>query len=277
MIRPWRIGHHGLRGRIRVASAALLLAALWAGQAGAWTDSGHRIVAEIASERLTAEARRQVAALLEAQKAASLADVSMWADLAKAVPLLGQPSHVVHMPLDGRAYDPARDCRRGRCALAALDRNVAILGDPASSQAAKAAALAMVVHLVGDLHQPLHTSADTGQRKVAWKGEVMTLHRFWDEAIIAARAADWRTLSAEVGAEGCRDAGGADPIAWAEEGRDLARERILADPRLGRTDAGDLPETHADDTWPIVRERLRRAGCRLALVLNHTFDGDAPD
>ena len=261
----------GLRRGALALTAALLLATASTHKAAAWTDAGHRIVAQIASEHLTPEARRQVARLLDAQNASSLPDISMLADLAMAVPMLGQPSHVVHMPLDGRAYDPARDCRKGRCALAALDRNLEILRDPQASPASRAAALAMVVHLVGDLHQPLHTSADTGQRKVRWNGQQMTIHALWDHEITAARGTDWRSLASEVGAKGCSDVAGTDPVIWAGEGRDLARDEILADPRLAGAGKGDLPQAYAGENWPIVRERLRLAGCRLGELLNRSL------
>jgi hypothetical protein len=256
--------------------AGLLLAAASPQDAAAWTDAGHRVVAQIASEHLTPEARRQVESLLQTQGAASLPDISMLADIAKAVPLLEQPSHVVHMPLVDRPYDPAKDCRKGRCALAALDSNVAILGDPQASMASRAAALAMVVHLVGDLHQPLHTSADTGQRKVRWKGERMTLHAFWDDEITAALGSDWQEIATEVGAKGCDDVADSDPVVWAGEGRDIARDTILADPRVPKREARDLPETYVSEAWPIARERLRLAGCRLAGLLNRILVGTGP-
>jgi hypothetical protein len=225
-----------------------------------------------ADRDLTPEAQQEVGRLLAVQGATSLADVSMWADFAKAVPFLGQPSHVVHMPLDGRPYDPARDCRKGRCALAALDQYETMLRDPAADAASQSTALNMVVHLVGDLHQPLHTSADTGQRRIIWRGKTMSLHRFWDEEIVAARGADLYVLAAEVGAAGCADAGDAGALAWAEEGRDIARDTILSDPRVNGTGT-ELPQTYADEAWPIVKQRLRLAGCRLAEVLNGVFAG----
>jgi hypothetical protein len=262
-----------VRKLIAAASAALLLATGTARDAVAWTDAGHRIVAEIATGHLTAKARRQVALLLDAQKAASLADISMWADIAKAVPMLGQPSHVVHMPLDGRAYDPARDCRKGRCALAAMAEHLAILGDPDADVAVRVVALNMVVHLVADLHQPLHTSADTGQRRVAWRGTSMTLHRFWDEEIVAARGADWRALAVEVGGGGCADVADTEALAWALEGRDIARDTILSDPRIASGGVAVLPASYPADAWPLVRERLRLAGCRLGMQLNRSLAG----
>ncbi len=253
-----------------VFALGVLLALAKVQAASAWTDAGHRIVAQIATEHLTPGAQQEVGRLLALQGAASLPDVSMWADLAKAVPFLTQPSHVVHMPLDGRPYDPDRDCRNGRCALAALAEHESILGDPGADAASRATALNMVVHLVGDLHQPLHTSADTGQRSIVWRGRTMTLHRFWDEEIVAARNADWRTLAAAVGAGGCADAGHADAVAWAEEGRDIARDAILSDPRVAGSGRA-LPEDHAADAWPVAEKRLRLAGCRLAALLNHLF------
>lgn len=115
------------------------------------------------------------------------------------------------------SYDVARDCRmdeaRGDCAVLALLRLGPVLanarrsdGDYREQAAARAEALKFVVHIIGDLHQPLHTVTDKkdvnnhedpgdiggNNKKVKWLGvdlnprwgDQWSLHSVWDEGII---------------------------------------------------------------------------------------------
>jgi hypothetical protein len=65
----------------------------------------------------------------------------------------------------------ARECPDGQCVIAQTEHFLAVLKDPKADRAAKAEALRFVVHLVGDLHQPLHDEDDhdkggrTGRRR----------------------------------------------------------------------------------------------------------------
>ena len=129
------------------------------------------------------------------------------------------------------------------------------------------AALKYLVHLVGDLHQPLHTSADTGGRAVVASGEKTTLHAVWDDAIIDSRKTDWRVLVDAVEAAPTGPVEPSTPVGWALEGRDIARDVIFADADLAASRHGGapptLPDSYPDDNWPIVRARLKQAGLRL--------------
>lgn len=115
------------------------------------------------------------------------------------------------------SYDAARDCRmdeaRGDCAVLALARLRAVLGNAKQSGSdyreqltASAEALKFVVHIIGDLHQPLHAVTDKkdvnnledlgdiggNNKKVRWLGADLnprwnsqwSLHSVWDEGII---------------------------------------------------------------------------------------------
>jgi hypothetical protein len=178
---------------------------------------------------------------------------------------------VVHRPLDDRPYDAARDCRQDRCAIAAMNASIAVLGDAAALPFERVAALNMIVHLAGDLHQPLHASADTGQRKVGIGGRTITLHAVWDDLVIERRGLGWRVLAADVAGPGCEAVQTIDPLAWAREGRDIARDTIFREPRLTVKGVPVLPDAYLDDAWPVARERLRQGGCRLAALLNSVF------
>lgn len=256
---------------MRFILLALAILATLPAPAFAWDRDGHQIVAGIAARHLSPSASAEVTALLATEGLSSLAEVSLWADLIKVLRFPDQPSHVIRLPLDRSGYIAARVCRKRRCVTAAIDRYAAILADRSLPVEARVTALKYIVHLVGDVHQPLHASADTGARAVTLAGKVTTLHAVWDDDIIARQGKDWRQLVIELDNRPPPASIGT-PVDWALEGRDIARDVIFKDRRLAVGGRGDalpgLPQSYLDDNWPIVRERLQLAGWRLGALLD---------
>jgi nuclease S1 len=127
-------------------------------QAHAWGPEGHSIVAEIAQRRLTPEAAAKVREILGEN--ASLASIASWADDYRALHLDSADWHFVDIPLAADDYKEGRDCAQtpqGDCVIHELARSLRDLTDPASSAAQRRDALKFIVHLVGDVNQPLHT------------------------------------------------------------------------------------------------------------------------
>ena len=118
----------------------------------------------------------------------SLDEAANWPDDMRSDPApfwqkTATPWHYV--TLNGIIYDhapPEGD------ALEALDQFSKTLQDPNASLADKQLALRFVVHLVGDLHQPLHVGkcCDKGGNdvKVTWFGKPTNLHAVWDSALV---------------------------------------------------------------------------------------------
>ncbi|HJW39898.1 MAG TPA: S1/P1 nuclease, partial [Rhizomicrobium sp.] len=184
----------------------LLVLLVWSASfelAFAWGPEGHSIVAEIAQRRLSPAAAASVETILG--KGHSLASVASWADDQRAARPDTYNWHFVDIPLADGTYDPATECKpdpKGDCAIAALDRLKQQLrcGDAA----ARLDALRFAVHLVGDIHQPLHTIAE--QRggndipvKVTFKGATCTgncdldtnFHAVWDTFLITRSFWNW--------------------------------------------------------------------------------------
>src|SRR6185369_4197266 len=181
-------GAQHARGRVPSASVrrvhvAALLAALAPATAWSWGCDAHRIVALIASDRMSESARAAASALLAASPVTSetrgcrstvrnpLADVAMWADAIRGDEPDTAPWHYVELPRDARRGDLAGACRGGRCVVGAIARQLDVLRSNAPP-AERARALRFVVHLLADLHQPLHASGN-GDRggnclPVAW-------------------------------------------------------------------------------------------------------------
>ncbi|WP_438752093.1 S1/P1 nuclease [Pararhizobium sp. O133] len=256
-----------------VLSALLLLATH--GDACAWGREGHKVVAVIAQAHLTPEAKAAVMSILAAEGKTSMASVALWADDVRKLPIPRQPSHEVKLPLNHDGYDPAVSCKGNRCVLAAIDADIAVLRARDLPPAAQVAALKYLIHFIGDLHQPLHASADNGQEMMEIGGKVQKLHRVWDTEIIQAQNLRTASLAQEVEASPFPVDLSGSPTDWALEGRDIARDVIFPTLAGYERDSADgriiLPESYNKKNWPIVERRLKQAGYRLASLLNGIF------
>lgn len=226
-----KINYRSVLGRLASISLALSLAAVLPANAFAWGDHGHRIVARIAANYLNGKAASAIDELLrmdpylkqKCPQAASLelklACIASWPD----PPLKDERPytanwHFVDIPVSMAggnparlsSYDATRDCAmssRGDCAILALDRLHYVLANSKEEPISRAEALKFIVHIVGDLHQPLHNVTDKrdfddpkdlgdfgGNSKVVqwlgmdvsprWAGYHWNLHLVWDEGII---------------------------------------------------------------------------------------------
>ena len=142
--------------RSRRALSVVVLAAAGLFATAGWGPTGHRTIADIAQARLTPEATKAVGDLLGGR---SLAEVSTWADEIrgnKAYDYI-KPWHYVNIQVGAEGFIRERDCPREGCVVSAIEQNIATLKDPAATKEKKEEALKLLVHFVGDLHQPLHT------------------------------------------------------------------------------------------------------------------------
>jgi hypothetical protein len=210
--------------------------------------------------------------------------------------------HFVNIPL-GQSYDAARDCPVApspSCVVAAVAAFADVLardgaGSPATATS-RYEALKFLVHLVGDLHQPLHC-ADDGDaggnlKTVVWlDGSVWKLHAVWDEALLAERMKRRRVsdpmayanrLFAEIGEREHAEARPSSPSASATVGRGAiegwanAAHALAAGAYadLGPADASGryhLDERYYDRHGAEVEAQLTRAGIHLARILNESL------
>lgn len=251
----------------RAACLAGFLAACLAGNpARAFGPTGHRLAGTIAQHHLCAPAAAGLAPLLGGW---SLATAGLWADMIRGDPAWERARawHYLDVEDNGSLALAAR--RSGDNALAALVRFEARLADEQLPLAARQEALRFVVHLVADLHQPLHVGrpGDRGGNLVLvrWpdaRGPLpVTLHAVWDgEVLLAGEAgAPWVAAAYPLYAW-TRD----PPETWAGESRAL-RSLVYALP------PGPVPTLepgYVDQARQLLRLRLVQAGLRLAARLN---------
>jgi S1/P1 Nuclease len=252
--------------------AVLLAAILLSGPAFAWGREGHAIVADIAESQLTPQAWAAAQKLLALDNASHLSDIASWADQIKqdqrADPDAEHVAHSIRLPLDHSGYVPDL-CPSHFWAVAALLKYDSILSNHSLPDAQREEALKYVVHLVGDIHQPLHTSANTGGHVfVMFDGRQTWLHKVWDTDIIRDHGGSTQAVARElISTERDLNYGG-DPASWALEGRDIARDEIFSQIPQAPAQTITLPSNYGQTNWPIVAARLTQAGMRLAAMLN---------
>lgn len=242
--------------------------------ARAWGSTGHEIVAAIAAARLTPAARTEVERLLGDRAGNALREAANWADQSRAASRgRGARLHYVNFPRGECRYVAERDCSGGRCVVAALARHARALAQDGERQS-RAEALRWVVHLVGDVHQPLHAAwaDDRGGNDVQlrYQGRGTNLHALLDTGLLRASGLDapayTRVLEREQAAPPVavsRWDGGA-PVRWAEESCALA-DRVYPEGRR-------VEPAFAARTRALLEQRLFLAGLRLASTLNHALD-----
>lgn len=236
-----------------------------------WFAGGHRIIAHIAEVRLTEHSKAVIRELLNGE---SLADASVWADQIKGTRRQTSPLHYVNIPLSAKEYDPARDCPRDRCIIAALTGEIETLSSKTASTARRAEALRFVIHLVGDLHQPLHVSNDDDRggnlTQVRFMGRGTNLHSVWDGELYQSRwdndGAYLDYLLTELQKVDLERMEQGTITDWAMEGHHTG---VNAYKFMSR----QLGEEYVRRQLPHVDLALIRAGVRLAKVLNEALRG----
>lgn len=270
----------------------VLLVSLAAARVHAWGGQGHRLVALLATERLTPIATQNIVWLLGPE---TLADVSSWADRWVDANQQTFYWHFLNIPPDATSYDRDRDCplqpgvtagsRADTWRDCAVDRilyNKERVADTSLDRADRAIALKFLVHFVGDLHQPFHAlgvGRGGNDVPVSIFGEEYcgsnpcNMHMVWDSALIARRNLDdekfmtaLRDLIRQNGWV-ARPAG--TPAEWAMQSHGLAKAALL--PPHGNAD-----EAYYHAQIPIVEQRLAFGGLRLAAVLNEILTSPPP-
>lgn len=265
---------------------ALLALALLAASTPAlgWGVLGHRLVGALAQDELTPQAQAEVARLLEGEPEPTLAGVAAWADeLRSNDPVLGKRSarwHYVNLGEHDCTYDAARDCAGGHCIVEAIRDQSAILADRAQPAEARRQALKFVVHFVGDAHQPLHAAFahDKGGNDVQvrvpgddGKERGSNLHSYWDSGLLRNAGLDEAAYLRRLRALPLAVALERDPLP--PEAADWARHSCRIATGAGFYPAAAKLQTGYETTWrPVAEAQLRRAGTRLAALLNAALD-----
>ncbi len=274
-----------------------LLCACACAKAYGWGEVGHRAIARIAEASLTPAAHRAIDQLLAAESrygvpgcpVATLGDAAVWADCLRKRHDEWATTFAWHYD-DNPICDAApreRYCPDGQCLSVQTRRLVQVLSDQTAGTRERLQALKFVTHLVGDAHQPLHAANnqdrggnDQPLRLPSSHAGRTNLHRLWDTDLVERLLGNplsesaFAALAGGITDQQGRDWGRGDIEQWIAESHQLAITRVYAPlpappvchgPPSGLQTIG---ESYVMATADTVRDQLRRAGIRLALVLN---------
>ena len=290
---------------------ALSAVLLWLSpqRAAAWGFNGHRIVAEIAYDRLAdkPEVRAKLDALIAESGEESFAEAATWADRALFAEEItydyrfSEKFHYLNFSEDlPPSYDnigpacvlnSAQDEING-CVVFAIEGYASILRSKRADTLSRWEALLFVIHFVGDVHQPLHAgwAEDRGgntiqvslpskyatkykklldKKKKKW----LSLHKVWDNLLVDDLGGNWRQTAKELNA----DISDADARLWADstsadwamESADLALRRAYRGPKRWKP----IKTAYIDAGKRVARRRLQMAGVRLAALLEDALAG----
>lgn len=305
----------------------LLLGAAACGHAFGWGCEGHQIVALIAAQHLTAAARAGVYQLLKENPmdpalsrfckpvaTDPLIDAATWADDSKR----GEKTatwHYLDIPRGVEHADLMKYCApvgesvdgkdRPGCILTGLQYEFNILKDKSRPAAERATALRYVIHFLGDLHQPLHTTTNDDQGGNCTTVTLLedprkaNLHGEWDYGMIQHYLKENTQTPAQLAnrIDGEFQSKGRpwlnDPIdfaRWIQEGHQIAEKLTYGKlhPKLPVAPAENGPGCNAERdktaalkidldakyntaAMPVIEKQLAKSGYRLADVLNSVF------
>jgi hypothetical protein len=251
-----------------------------------WAELGHRLVGELAQRQLTPEANARVQELLRSEPVPTLSGVALWADQLRTTdPERFKATsrwHYVNMHEGTCRFVAARDCPEGACVIGAIEAQSRLLQDTTQPLEVRRDALKFIVHFVGDVHQPFHSSnrPDKGANEFQislrtdiepeeyardlYRDGVMgtNLHSVWDFYLLASAKLPLSDYAARLAASSRSPVPPATPEDWARESCELLEQRAL------------YPQSHKMNSKylnakrPLAEQRVALAANRLARLLN---------
>ena len=233
-----------------------------------WGSTSHRATGLIAEQYLSAKARKRISKILGQE---SLAIVSTWMDEIRSDSTYNYTTdwHYTTVP-DGSKYEDVEAKPDGKIIM--MIEKIAIdLKSGTLSAKQQAEYLKILVHLVGDLHQPLHVGkpGDRGGNdiKVKWAGGDSNLHRVWDSDMVDDTKLSYTELAQSLGKPDKETL-----KKWQQTTvRDWAMESVSYRPQVYAIGNGSLGYRYSYKNMPLVKTRILQAGIRLAGLLNKIY------
>jgi hypothetical protein len=250
----------------------------------AWGNLGHRITGLVAEELLTPLAKHNVESLLGDE---TLADAATYMDTHRDEMRERWPESAKWHYDNREVCGDTLNCRDGNCATQQIEHFLRVLADKNSPRQQRALALRLIVHMIGDIHQPLHMADnhDRGGNDVWVRmyagAERKRLHEIFDTALLwdnldhqrdtyyAHELLSRYRTQIKTWQEG-------DVTHWADESYQLGSSMVYASLpgfscRKDEVHTITLPSTYALRAHQVVDIQLVKAGIRIATVLNTTL------
>lgn len=268
----------------------------------AWGDEGHSVVALVAQSFMDPDVHKRVTALLAADTDSltthDIASEATWpkyrdaningsrektrqwhfVDIEISAPNFDEACfNHPKVPAGATAADgPAQDC-----VVDKIEEFAAELADPRTDLEEQVTALKFVLHFVGDVHQPLHSSDNNDRggndKRMSANGfKAGNLHHFWDTEFVDQLGPDAKTIASDlighITADQQAQWQAGRPADWAQESLTTAKDDAYGQlPTPNVRGSFRLPDEYITMATNDVSLQLSKAGVRLAMILNQSL------
>ena len=248
---------------------ALLLTATVSGYS--WGQKGHDVTCAIAERHLTKKAQKQISEILDGK---SIVYWANWMDNASHTPEFRYTSTWHYKNIDAdETYENAQLNEHGDV-VRAIDEQIAALKSGKLSKEEQALSLKFLVHLMGDLHCPMHMGhrSDKGGNRwqVQYFGSGRNLHSIWDSGVIESAHkwtySEWADQIDRLTKQEQWQTVQGSPTTWGKETYEICKKIYDSTPVGSK-----LSYDYVSEWSETVEQQLLRAGLRLAEVLNGIF------
>ncbi|WP_295991002.1 S1/P1 nuclease [uncultured Alistipes sp.] len=249
----------------------ILLCLVWALDALAWGQKGHDVTAYIAENHLTRKAARAVDRVLRGH---SPVYYSNWLDNASHTPEYAYTKTWHYLNVDeGHTIETMPKCADGDV-LTAVTTLRDKLAQGGLSPEEEETSLRMLIHLVGDMHCPMHAGrlSDRGgnRRPVLFFSTRTNLHSVWDSSLVEAAHkwsyTEWQQQIDRLSEEEVAAVQAGTPADWIAQTHAIC-EKIYAETPEGAKLSYDYIAAQA----PVIEQQFLRGGLRLARLLNEIY------
>jgi len=239
----------------------------------AWGQKGHDTVTCIAENHLTPATAAAISDLLDGK---SIVYWANWLDNASHTPeyAYSKTWHYKNIDAD-KTFDNAPEIKEGNI-VTAINEQTAVLTSPTATKEEKSLALKMIVHLLGDIHQPMHMGHASDRGGNSWSVRYFNrpgnLHSVWDSSLPESAHkwsyTEWQQqIDRATPEEELAIISGGTPESWGRETYEICK-RVYADTPQDTAISYD----YIAEWTPTIEQQFLKGGLRLADLLNSVFD-----
>jgi hypothetical protein len=236
--------------------------------AWSWGATGHRAMGLIAERYLNPTAKKKLQKILKGE---SLAMASTWMDEIRSDSMYDHTADWHWVTIESNeTYEQSKKNVNGDVIMT-IERIIADLKAKKVTGKQEIEYIKMLIHLIGDIHQPLHVGCcdDRGGNRVRvkWHGRDTNLHTVWDSELFNETNLSYTELANALGKptkEEVVKIKKASVREWAKESMGM-RKQVYA---IGD---GNLGYKYSYKNLDSAKYRLLLAGIRLADVLNSIY------
>ena len=235
-----------------------------------WGPTGHRVVGEIAEQNISKKTKEEISKILDGQ---TLADISIYADEIKSDDRYDKyySWHFINFDLE-EDYSESIKSEDGDLFIA-INKCIDVLKSKSSDNESKAFHLKLLVHFIGDLHQPLHLGQkeDRGANRinVKWFGRNTNLHSVWDSKMIDGYQMSYSEMAYNLQKSKTNKS---KKFERKDLNRWINEIHIHTNNIYKSLDNTSLGYEYQYKNFDLVKISLFKGGHRLAEILNYIFD-----